>query len=75
MMALTESRLRQIIREEAKRMMAEGPSWRDSERDRYTMWDRNPGRHDPYNEYPKGGEDEYDPDEEDFPEEEEEDDF
>jgi len=42
-MALTESRLRQIVREEARRVMREGP-YRDP-RDRGTMWDPDADRY------------------------------
>jgi len=78
-MALTESRLRQIIREEAKRVMAEGPY--SDRRDWGTMYDRGPGADararawDDEDMRQRGGRgyDEYDPDEEDFPEDEEDD--
>ena len=72
-MALTESRLRQIIREEARRVMGEGPHHNDP-RDYGTMYDRGPGaRH--REEYWKDqdrrerggmGYDEFDPDEDEF---------
>jgi hypothetical protein len=77
-MALTESRLRQIVREEARKVMREGPRYGTDSRDYGTMYDRGPDAARREREYRRqdaeerggGGRDEYDEDEVDFPEDE-----
>jgi hypothetical protein len=77
-MALTESRLRQIVREEARKVMREGPRYGTDSRDYGTMYDRGPDAARREREYHRqdledrggGGYDEYDEDEVDFPEDE-----